>query len=102
MNPKVVVVGFFRFPPDKMPEILPQLEELLKATRMHDGCIAYDAAEDPFDRGVIRFSEVWPDHESLDRHLKAPHILPWREAVRRGGLIERHFIAYDISGSRGI
>jgi quinol monooxygenase YgiN len=100
MTPTVAVLGTFRFPPDRIPEVLPHLKTLVDETRLHDGCIAYDAAVDPFDPGVIRFTELWPDHASLERHLKAPHIDPWRSAVVDCGLIEREFRVYDIANSR--
>ena len=99
MNATVAVFGILRFPADRIAEVLPHLKTLVDATYRHDGCIAYDVAEDPFDRGLIRFSELWPDHDSLQRHLKAPHIEPWRAAARACGLVERQFTAYDISGA---
>lgn len=102
MNPTVAVFGTLRFPPDRMTELLPHLRNLVETTYGSDGCIAYDVAMDPFDPGLIRFSELWPDQESLDRHLQAPHLVPWRDAARSCGLSERQFIAYGISGSREI
>ncbi|HTV79651.1 MAG TPA: putative quinol monooxygenase [Steroidobacteraceae bacterium] len=102
MQPTVAVFGTLRFPPERIAELLPHLRTLIEATRSKDGCIAYDVAEDPFDRGLLRFSELWPDHESLRRHLAAPHIGPWRAATRTCGLIERHFAAYDIAGSLAV
>jgi len=102
MQATVAVFGILRFPPDRMDEVRPHLKALVDATYRHDGCIAYDVGEDPFDPGLIRFSELWPDHETLDRHLKAPHIEPWRVVARRCGLTERKFVAYDIAGSRTV
>ncbi len=99
MHPTVAVFGTLRFPPDKMAEVRPHLRKLVDATYQNDGCIAYDVAEDPFDPGLIRFSELWPDRESLVRHLKAPHIEPWRVVARSYGLMERRFTAYDITDS---
>jgi quinol monooxygenase YgiN len=99
MNASVAVIGILRFPPDRLHDLLPSLRELLTATRSNDGCIAYDAALDPFEPGLVRFSELWPDRESLERHLKAPHIAPWRAAARQAGILERDFTAYDIHGS---
>jgi quinol monooxygenase YgiN len=99
MQPTVAVFGTLRFPPERVSEVLPHLRTLVETTCRMDGCIAYDVAEDPFDRGLIRFSELWPDHASLRRHLAAPHIEPWRTASRACGLLERHFTAYDISGA---
>lgn len=102
MNATVAVFGTLRFPAERITEVLPHLRALVEATYRHDGCIAYDVAEDPFDPGLIRFSELWPDHASLDRHLKAPHIEPWRSAARACGLMERRFTAYDIHGAKPV
>lgn len=99
MNPTVAVFGTLRFPPERILEVRPRLKSLVEITCRTDGCIAYDVAEDPFDPGLIRFSELWPDRESLARHLQAPHIEPWRAASRNCGLLERKFTAYDINGS---
>ncbi len=97
MSPKVAVFGILRFPPEKIKEVKPHLRTLVKTTYKNDGCIAYDVAEDPFEPGLIRFSELWPDRESLNKHLKAPHIEPWRAVARSCGLIERVFNSYDIN-----
>ena len=102
MNPTVAVFGILRFPPERISELRPHLKRLVETTYRTDGCIAYDVAEDPFDPGLIRFSELWPDHESLARHLQAPHIEPWRAAARSCGLLERKFTAYDIAGSHAV
>lgn len=102
MEPTVAVFGFIRFPPERVAEVLPHLRALVTTTYRNDGCIAYDVGEDPFNPGLIRFSELWPDHDSLRRHLAAPHIEPWRTAARACGLLERHFMAYDIGGVRRV
>ncbi|MCP5448248.1 MAG: antibiotic biosynthesis monooxygenase [Chromatiaceae bacterium] len=99
MKVAVAVFGTLRFPADRIPEVLPHLKKLVDTTCRNDGCIAYDIAEDPFDPGLIRFSELWPDRASLDRHLQAPHIQPWRTSALECGLLERKFIAYDIRDS---
>jgi quinol monooxygenase YgiN len=102
MTPKVAVFGTLRFPVGKIAELRPHLKQLVDATYRNDGCIAYDVAEDLFDPGLIRFSELWPDHESLQRHLRAPHLEPWRAVARECGLIERSFTAYDVTGSKAV
>jgi quinol monooxygenase YgiN len=102
MSATVAVFGTLRFPPERLVDVLPHLKVLVDTTYREDGCLAYDVAEDPFDPGLIRFSELWPDHASLERHLKAPHIEPWRAAARACGLISRQFTAYDIGGARPV
>lgn len=99
MRATIAVFGILRFPPDRLADVRPHLRRLVEETVRLDGCIAYDVAEDPFDPGLVRFSELWPDRESLTRHLAAPHIGPWREAARACGLSERRFTAYEIGGA---
>ena len=98
----VVVFGALRFPPDVIAKVSPHLRALVETTRANDGCHAYDVAEDLFDKGLIRFSESWPTWASLDAHLKAPHIAPWRSACREHGLIARDFTAYEVGQSRKV
>lgn len=97
MQPAVAVFGTLRFPPDRMPEVLPHLKVLVDATYRSDGCIAYGVAVDPFDPGLIRFSELWPSHEALAKHLQAPHIGPWRAVAQTLGLTDRQFTAYEVT-----
>ena len=97
MKAKVAVFGVLRFPPENIQDVLPHLKNFVEATQEHDGCILYEVAEDPFDPGLIRFSELWPDRESLENHLIAPHIEPWRAQAKKYGLMERAFNSYDIS-----
>lgn len=102
MEPKVAILGTARFPPERMAEVRPHLKALVDATRRLDRCIAYDVAEDLFDCGLIRFSELWPDHDALQRHLRAPHIQPWLDVERRCGLVHQSFTAYDITGAQKV
>lgn len=102
MQPTIAVFGTLRFPPERIDEVLPHLRHLVETTNKNDGCIAYAIALDPFDTGLIRFSELWPSRESLSRHLMAPHIEPWRAIARRCGLLERSFTAYDVTDSKSV
>jgi quinol monooxygenase YgiN len=99
VKPRIAVFGTLRFPPENVAEVLPHLRALVEATYKGDGCIAYDIAEDPFEPGLFRFSELWPSRESLDRHLQAPHIEPWRVAAKKCGLLGRKFTAYEVGES---
>lgn len=99
---QVAVIGHLRFPPESVADILPHLRRLVETTNREDGCITYQVAIDPFDPGVIRFSELWPDAQSLDRHIAAAHVVPWREAVKKGGVLEREYMIYDITGARSL
>ena len=95
----VLVLGTLRFPPGAVDKVRPHVHQLVAATREHDGCIFYDVAEDLFDPGLIRFSELWPDAATLERHLQAPHVAPWRVAARDLGLQSREFTAHESAKS---
>ncbi len=96
----VAVIGTVRFPPENVGALLPALKALVDATRERDGCIAYDVGEDPFDPGLFRFSELWPDQAALTRHTQADHIPPWREACAKFGVIARKFEVFDVANRR--
>jgi quinol monooxygenase YgiN len=98
----VIVIGILRFPPEEMARVRPQLRALVDATRRDDGCIAYDVGEDIFDPGLLRFSEIWPSRDALERHLEAPHIAPWRTFCAEVGLLERSFATFDAAESRAV
>jgi quinol monooxygenase YgiN len=98
----VAVIGTLRFPPENMERVKPHLRRLIEATRRHDGCIAYDVAEDVLEPGLLRFSELWPDFETLERHLSAPHIAPWRTASAELGVRDRKFTALQVGETRTI
>lgn len=91
----VIVLGTLRFPPENMAGVRPHLRVLVEKTREHDGCLAYDVAEDLFNPGLVRFSESWPDRATLARHLQAQHIAPWRKVAAEYGVHDRNFVAYD-------
>lgn len=102
MQTPVAVFGTLRFPAERLPEVLPHLRRLVDATRELDGCLAYDVALDPFEPGLLRFSERWPDQARLDAHFRQPHIDQWREATRALGVHDRSFTAYEIGAARSL
>ena len=99
MDARVAVIGTLRFPKERIAGVLPHLKIFVEETRRNDGCIFFDVAEDAFEPGLIRVSELWPGRESLERHLKAPHVDPLRAAARGCGIVERKFTAYAIGQS---
>jgi quinol monooxygenase YgiN len=95
----IVIIGSLRFPPGNIAGLRPHMRAVAEATRAADGCHSYDLAEDVFEPGLIRFSETWPDKETLERHMQAPHMIPWREAVKAHGVLARDFTVYDAGDS---
>lgn len=84
-NPTIAVIGFMRFPPERVGGILPHVRTLLEASNREEGCIAYRVGVDVQDPGVLRVSELWASAAALERHVQAPHIAPWHAAQQRCG-----------------
>ncbi len=60
---------------DKVEIVLSMYEELVKATRMEEGCIAYELFQDVEDSSVLTMIEEWEDKASLDQHMKTEHFM---------------------------
>ena len=95
----IVIIGSLRFPPENIAALRPHLQAVAAETKAKDGCHSYDVAEDLFEPGLIRFSETWPDKQTLDRHMQAPHMAPFRAAVMAAGILGRSFTGYDAGSS---
>jgi quinol monooxygenase YgiN len=95
---RVVVIGQFRFPPDRMGEALPAMRKVMEATRAEDGCIEYNYAEDVLDPGLIRVSEVWESRAQLAAHMQTAHMAVWAEERAGLGLSGRAITVFEADG----
>ena len=98
----IAVIGTMKFPAENIAALLPHVQELVRQTNAHDGCIAYDVGQDILEPGLLRFSEIWPDQADLTRHIAAPHIAPWRKACEDHGILDRNFSVYDLGEARSL
>jgi quinol monooxygenase YgiN len=96
----LIVLASVRFPPENMDKVRPLLRQMVEDTNKHDGCILYAASEDVSVPGTVRFSELWPDAETLLKHLDAPHMEPWKKLSVALGIFDRNAKLYDASGER--
>ena len=94
----IIVAGTFRVPEERMDELLPLARATLAATRQETGCITYSFAFDVEDRGLIRVYEEWRGRTDLDRHLRQPHMGPWRAKLAEIGVSGRSLKAYETDG----
>ena len=60
---------------EKLETVLSLYEELVNATRMEEGCIAYELFQDVEDSSVLTMIEEWEDKASLDQHMKTEHFM---------------------------
>ena len=91
----IVVIGTIRAPVDAMEKLRAPMAAVVAASRAEDGCIDYAYGWDVLDPGLIRVSEVWRDQAALDRHVKTPHMDPWRAVRTELGVGERRIFRYE-------
>lgn len=91
----IVVVGQFRFPPERMEEARPVMRRVMKATRAEPGCVEYNYGEDVLDPGLIRVSEIWESREQLAAHMQTAHMAEWQRERAELGLTGRSIMVYE-------
>jgi quinol monooxygenase YgiN len=91
----VVVIGQFRFPPERIEQVRPVMRKVIAATRAEVGCIQYNYAEDALDPGLIRVSEVWEGREHLAAHMQTPHMAEWQRERAALGLTDREINVFE-------
>ncbi len=96
----LIVIASVRFPPEHMERVRAMLRQMVIDTNAKDGCIFYSAAEDVSVPGTVRFSELWPDAQTLVKHLDAPHIAPWRALSTELGAFDRDARVWDAGNER--
>jgi quinol monooxygenase YgiN len=87
----IQVIATIELKPDCRDEYLRILNENVPRVKAEEGCLAYEPSIDvdsglPVQGGVrpnvVTLVEAWTDLDALHAHLKAPHMLEYREAVK--------------------
>lgn len=75
MNMKTItVIATIEARPGKEAELKKTLLALVVPTRKEAGCINYDLHVSPENPAKFLFHENWVSKESLDAHMKTPHL----------------------------
>jgi quinol monooxygenase YgiN len=93
----ILVAGTFRVPPAELAAFKAHMLTMLAASRADDGCLSYSYAEDVAEPGLIRVFETWRDRESLDLHMRTPHLQAWRASWAEHGVGERQLQVYVVT-----
>lgn len=96
----LVIIGTIRLPAGRLDEARPAMEKMVSASRAEPGCLVYSYAQDVFDAGLIRVTEVWSDRAALEAHFGAPHLAGWRASWPALGIGERNLMLYDAGEAR--
>ncbi len=74
MPPTIRVIALFKAKPNRIENLKNFLKKFIEPTRQEKGCIQYELHQNPADPTDFSFIEEWENNETLDAHLKSPHI----------------------------
>ena len=92
----LAVIGSFRFPPDRIAEALPLMEQVIAATLGEAGCSAYSYSADVTEPGLFRVMEMWDNRAALEAHFATPHMRDWAAARAALGFSHREVTAFPL------
>ncbi len=86
----IVVLASIRVKAGRVSEFLEILKSNVPSVRAEEGCIEYLPTVDAqtglppqvLDENVVTIIEKWDSLEALRNHIKAPHMLAYREKVK--------------------
>ena len=91
----LLIIGTIRLRPEKLEQAKPAMERMVSASRAEPGCLEYSYAQDVFDPGLIRITEVWSSRAALDAHFASPHLASWRASWPALGIGDRNLVLYE-------
>jgi quinol monooxygenase YgiN len=86
---KILVIGTFRLPAEKLDAARPAMRAMIAASRAEEECLEYGYAEDVLEPGLIHVKEIWRSRAGLEAHLEAPHLRIWRASWAELGIGDR-------------
>lgn len=69
----IMIVAKNQVIPEKREEFMAIAEELIRASRMETGCIAYDLYENLEMKNELTFIEEWADMDAIEAHNASNH-----------------------------
>ncbi|MBL8024340.1 MAG: antibiotic biosynthesis monooxygenase [Elusimicrobia bacterium] len=78
---KLIIGANIRAKPDRIQLVKAELEKLVPITRAEKGCIQYDLHRNNNDPAHFMFYEIWESRELWQAHMKAPHLVAYRQAT---------------------
>ncbi len=77
----IYVVATLKIDPATLPQMLPEAQKVIAATRAEEGCILYELHQSVTDPSTLRFVEKWESMAALDAHAASDHLKAWRAAA---------------------
>ena len=95
----IICTGSIKLDPAKTDQARTAMTTMMEATLAEEGCRGYTFAADLSEPGVFHLTEQWEDAESIDRHLKTPHMAEMIGAMGTLGVTEASIWQHEVAGS---
>ncbi len=89
---------FIKVSADKRQEALDAAKALVKASRLEDGCVAYDVFESATIPEHLMICETWRDQQALDAHSSSDHFSRYVGILR--SIAEMHLNTFEMKSSK--
>ncbi len=81
----IIIIGRAEVDPDRVEELRPALQAMMRQTFEESGCLSYSlAVEDPGGNGrpaVLAITERWEDECALKAHFESDHMAAFNKAA---------------------
>ncbi|WP_054209413.1 putative quinol monooxygenase [Bosea vaviloviae] len=82
MSEPFIVISRIEVRPDAWEPFVAAAGDCIDATRREQGCLAYEIHESLTQPGRFVSYESWETRADIDRNLRSPHTVAFREATR--------------------
>ncbi|MFZ4688359.1 MAG: putative quinol monooxygenase [Polymorphobacter sp.] len=95
----LIIIARIEFDPDRMDDIEPALDAMMRATWEESGCLSYSMAIENRALGICSITERWESEASLKSHFASPHMATFLAAID-GAARSTDAMMYDVVNER--
>ncbi len=95
----IIIIARAEFDPERLAEIEPALDAMMRATWEESGCLSYSMAIENRAEGICTIVERWKDEAALNAHFHTPHMAAFQAAIL-GAVRSIDAKVYDVVGER--
>lgn len=95
----IIIIARAEFDPERLADIEPALDAMMRATWEETGCLSYSMAIENRAEGICTIVERWQDEAALKSHFTAAHMAAFQAAIA-GAVRSIDAKLYDVVNER--
>ena len=95
----IIIIARAEFEPERLSEIEPALDAMMRATWDESGCLSYSMAIENRELAICTIVERWESEAALKSHFSSPHMAAFNAAIK-GAVRSIDANIYDVTGER--